>query len=78
MNDKAIYESEFLRKYCGALHSKSAAVFAGAGLSIASGYVDWKTLLRDAFKVLCLDPKKENDLPAIAQYYCNRDGGQKI
>ena len=47
MSTEAISETEFVREYTRELHSKNAAVFAGAGLSMASGYVDWKGLLKE-------------------------------
>ena len=45
-------------------------VFAGAGLSAASGYVDWKTLLEPMGKQLGLNMNM--DLTLLAQYYENR------
>jgi hypothetical protein len=36
----------FIETYVQALHDGNAAVFAGAGLSIRSGLVNWKELLR--------------------------------
>jgi hypothetical protein len=59
------------------LHNKNAAIFAGAGLSKASGYVDWKQLLTEIIHDLGLDPQKEHDLVTIAQYHCNKAGGNK-
>lgn len=44
-------------------------VFAGAGLSAASGYVDWKTLLEPMGKQLGLNMNM--DLTLLAQYYEN-------
>lgn len=46
------------------------SVFAGAGLSVASGYVDWKKLLEPISKQLRLNA--DIDLTEIAQYYENR------
>lgn len=46
------------------------SVFAGAGLSVASGYVDWKKLLEPISKQLRLNTNI--DLTEIAQYYKNR------
>ena len=37
---------QFLREYVKAIRDGNAAVFAGAGLSRPSGFVDWKELLR--------------------------------
>lgn len=44
-------------------------IFAGAGLSAASGYVDWKTLLEPMGKQLGLNMNM--DLTLLAQYYEN-------
>jgi len=37
----------FVEAYVQALHDQSAAIFAGAGLSIPAGLVNWKELLED-------------------------------
>lgn len=42
-----------------------------------TGYVDWKGLLRNVIQDLSLDPDLENDLVTVAQYYCNRAGGNR-
>jgi hypothetical protein len=77
MSTEAISETTFIREYTRELHNKNAAVFAGAGLSMASGYVDWKGLLQEIIRDLGLDPDKEHDLVTLAQYHCNRAGGNK-
>jgi hypothetical protein len=74
---EAIQESEFLREFTRELRNKNVSVFAGAGLSMASGYVDWKGLLRDVIRDLRLDPNKEDDLVTVAQYHCNKASGNK-
>ena len=33
-----------IKKYCEALENGRAAIFAGAGLSVGAGFVDWKGL----------------------------------
>lgn len=63
--------AEFQRKYAKAIREGYAAVFAGAGLSRQSGYVNWKDLLRDIASDIRLDVDIEHDLIAVAQYYCN-------
>lgn len=68
---------EFLRIYGQALKSNNAAIFAGAGLSKASGFVDWKDLMRDIAASLGLDVDKETDLIAIAQYHINERLGNR-
>jgi hypothetical protein len=77
MSTDAITAANFVREYTRELHNKNAAVFAGAGLSTASGYVDWRGLLAEIIQDLGLDPQKEHDLVTIAQYHCNQAGGSK-
>jgi hypothetical protein len=77
MSTEAISENVLVREFSRELHNKNAAVFAGAGLSIASGYVDWKGLLKDITSDLGLDPDNEEDLVTIAQYHCNQAGGNR-
>jgi hypothetical protein len=68
---------EFLKVYGQALKENNAAVFAGAGLSKASGFVDWKELMREIAANLGLDVDKETDLIAIAQYHINERLGNR-
>jgi hypothetical protein len=65
----------FIDTYVQALHDGNAAVFAGAGLSIPAGLVDWKTLLRNIAHDVGLDVRKEDDLVSVAQYHVNEHGG---
>ena len=37
----------FIKKYLKSLENGNAAIFAGAGLSVPSGCVNWKDLLRE-------------------------------
>lgn len=64
--------NELIRNYTKAIQERNAAIFAGAGLSRPSGYVDWKNLLRPLAQEIDLDVDKENDLVSVAQYYRNR------
>lgn len=64
-------QSRFIKRYAQALGSGDVAVFVGAGLSRAAGFVDWRTLLRDIASDLHLDVDRETDLIAIAQYHLN-------
>jgi len=61
----------FIDAYAGAIGSQNAAIFAGAGLSIPAGMVNWKDLLRDIAKDIELDVNKEDDLISLAQYHVN-------
>lgn len=54
------------------------AIFAGAGMSINSGYVDWANLLKPIADELELDIEKEKDLVTLAQYHFNEYSRNKI
>lgn len=71
-----VKKAELIRKYVEAIREGNAAVFAGAGLSCSSGYVDWKNLLRPLASDIDLDVDKENDLLSVAQFYRNKRGSQ--
>lgn len=62
----------FYKHFVKAMHEGNAAVFAGAGLSKASGFVDWKGLLKEIADDLKLDLDQETDLIAVAQYHHNK------
>jgi len=69
--------NSFINDYIKCIKEGCAAIFAGAGLSVASGYVDWKELLRNPAKKIGLDVDKETDLVALAQYIYNKDGSKQ-
>jgi hypothetical protein len=69
--------NHFVDTYSKAIKENNAAIFAGAGLSISAGFVNWKNLLRDIAAELNLDIDKENDLIAIAQYHYNEKGNNR-
>jgi hypothetical protein len=71
-----VEKSELLRRFTQTLQSNDAALFIGAGMSKASGFVDWKGLLRDIAQDLGLDIDREADLIAVAQYHVNIRGGR--
>ncbi len=64
-------QSRFIKRYGAALSDGDAGIFAGAGLSRAAGFVDWRALLKDIASELRLDIDKETDLIAVAQYHLN-------
>ena len=49
---------DFLAKYLKELRENNGAVFVGAGLSKAAGYVDWPGLMSPVAKALGLDVTK--------------------
>jgi hypothetical protein len=72
----AVERAIFLREFTRALREGDAALFVGAGVSRAAGYVDWKALLRDIAEDLHLDIDRESDLVTLAQYHVNQRGGR--
>jgi hypothetical protein len=69
--------SDFIQNYTNAVAEGNAALFVGAGLSRASGFLDWKGLLRDCARELKLDLNREHDLVAVAQFYLNQRRGDR-
>jgi hypothetical protein len=67
----------FVETFAKAIKENNAAIFAGAGLSLPAGFVNWKNLLREIAEELNLDVDKENDLVAIAQYHYNEKGNNR-
>lgn len=67
----------FLRDLEKELAEENVAVFAGAGMSAGSGFVNWAELLRPIAEELGLDVDKENDLVALAQYHCNDNANNR-
>lgn len=61
----AVSKEELIRRYTKALQEGNAAIFAGAGLSRASGYVNWKELLRPLAVTISLDVEREPDLLSV-------------
>lgn len=79
--NKTIHANEvsvdyFLEEYLKSLEEGAAAVFAGAGLSMPSGFVDWKELMRDVAMELGLSVDQESDLVSVAQYHVNKLGSR--
>ncbi|MBQ7274515.1 MAG: SIR2 family protein [Clostridiales bacterium] len=69
-------KKQFIREYVKAIRNGNAAVFGGAGLSRASGYVVWKELLRPLAEDISIKIDEEHDLTEIAQYVKNKSGNR--
>ncbi len=67
----------FLRDIGKELVEENVAIFAGAGLSVGAGFVDWKELLRPIADELGLDIERESDLVSLAQYHCNDNANNR-
>ena len=68
----AVSREIFIDDFATMLRNGTAAVFAGAGLSVAAGYVNWKGLLKPLADELSLSLDVEHDLVKVAQYHVNR------
>jgi hypothetical protein len=66
----------FLDNFLNAMVSGRAAIFAGAGLSMPAGFVDWRTLIKPLAEDIGLDITRENDLLRVVQYAINQAGGR--
>lgn len=69
--------SRFVKEFSEEISAGNAAIFAGAGLSVPAGFVNWRDLLRDIAEELELDIDKEHDLVSVAQYHLNRNAQQR-
>jgi len=65
------HTEHFVETFVKELEEENVAIFAGAGLSVGAGYVDWKKLLQPIAQDLELDIDQEHDLISIAQYHLN-------
>lgn len=74
MNSK---KQAFLRDVGKELSEENLAIFAGAGMSVGSGFVNWPELLRPIADELGLDVDKEIDLVALAQFHCNDNANNR-
>ena len=65
------HAEHFVETFVKELEEENVAIFAGAGLSVGAGYIDWKKLLQPIAQDLELDIDQEHDLISIAQYHLN-------
>jgi hypothetical protein len=65
------HTEHFVETFVKELEEENVAIFAGAGLSVEAGYVNWKKLLQPIAQDLELDIDQEHDLISIAQYHLN-------
>ncbi len=63
----------FIRDYVKDLNEGTAAIFAGAGLSIPAGFVNWRELMSEIAFDLGLDINVESDLVSLAQFHVNEN-----
>ncbi|TYA28725.1 SIR2 family protein [Aggregatibacter actinomycetemcomitans] len=71
-------KKQLIKELVNELSANNLAIFAGAGLSVSAGFVDWKILLRDLADEMNLDiDKEESNLVSLAQYYVNSKCGKR-
>jgi NAD-dependent SIR2 family protein deacetylase len=68
---------QFINDFLKEIEEDNAAIFAGAGLSVASGHVDWKSLLKEFAEELDLDIQQEDDLVLLAQFHLNKNANNR-
>jgi len=56
---------DFINTFVNALKENNAVVFAGAGMSVASGYFDWRKLMSPVAHKLGLNIDEEYDLTLL-------------
>lgn len=71
-------QKSFINAFTIEINNGDAAIFAGAGLSAALGFVNWKGLLKDLAEEVNLNVEKEHDLISVAQYHVNKFKRGKI
>ncbi|MBY8169701.1 SIR2 family protein [Vibrio fluvialis] len=71
-------KQHFITNFLREIQDGNAAVFAGAGLSIGAGFVDWRNLLKPLADELNLDITHEQDLVSVAQFFCNGHNRNRI
>jgi len=71
-------KNNLIRKLSEELQEENLALFAGAGLSVSAGFVDWASLLKPIAEDLKLDIEKEKaNLVSLAQYHYNAKGNNR-
>lgn len=65
---------KFLREFPEALHEGNAAIFVGAGVSMAAGYPSWSGLLEEIGEELGVSSRDILDLAALAQWHIRETG----
>ncbi|EOX4147479.1 SIR2 family protein [Vibrio cholerae] len=63
----------FIKDYVNDLNEGTASIFAGAGLSIPAGFVNWSELMQEIADDLGLVIDRENDLVSLAQFHVNEN-----
>jgi hypothetical protein len=65
----------FLDDFSAAVRDEYAAIFVGAGVSVAAGYPSWTSLLTEIGEELGVRSSEVHDLAALAQWSIQENGG---
>lgn len=68
-NEIEIFINDFVKD----LNEGTASIFAGAGLSIPAGFVNWSELMAEIAQDLGLNINTESDLVSMAQFHVNEN-----
>lgn len=63
----------FIKDFVKDLNEGTASIFAGAGLSVPAGFVNWTDLMAEIAQDLGLDINNEKDLVSLAQFHVNEN-----
>jgi len=63
----------FINDFVKDLNEGTASIFAGAGLSIPAGFVNWSELMAEIAQDLGLNINTESDLVSMAQFHVNEN-----
>lgn len=63
----------FIKDFVKDLNEGTASIFAGAGLSVPEGFVNWTDLMAEIAHDLRLDINNEKDLVSLAQFHVNEN-----
>lgn len=68
-NEKEVFIKDFVKD----LDEGTASIFAGAGLSVPAGFVNWTDLMAEIAHDLGLNINNEKDLVSLAQFHVNEN-----
>lgn len=74
---KGVEKQRFIEKFAREIEQDTAAIFAGAGFSVAAGYINWRDLLREIADEMGLSVDRESDLISVAQFHVNNQQGNR-
>ncbi len=68
--------TDFINDFVSALKENNAVIFAGAGMSVESGYFNWQKLMTPIAEKLELNISEEYDLAMLAQFFVDDKKGR--